>query len=225
MRSTPASEIVASPHSTTPLLSARSRRSEIAACRSCPMRTLIVRRPKRQIGEAAGCPWPVKLVVETRRTGEIPQRVNDREKTVLPVSRDQIGAVPNHFVRPAMNCRRLDVQRCGRARRGGQEPTAVDDAADDCLADVLPDAMLHLPTQKEGPSRGRRFDLRLSAGIRVARQARLETIMTPEDLDPPFARPIDALERLPQRLAMLYKCGRHAVVVGKHRSVAAPCGS
>ena len=83
-----------------------------------------------------------------------------------------------------------------------------------------PDAMLHLPTQKEGPSRGRRFDLRLSAGIRVARQARLETIMTPEDLDPPFARPIDALERLLQRLAMLYECGRHAVVVGKHRSEA-----
>src|SRR5262249_5884068 len=95
-----------------------------------------------------------------------------------------------------------------------------DDAADDCLADILPDAMLHLPTQKEGPSRGRRFDLRLSAGIRVAHQARLETIMTPEDLDPPFARPIDALERLPQRLAMLYECGRHAVVVGKHRSEA-----
>src|SRR6516225_1656743 len=44
--------------------------------------------------------------------------------------------------------------------------------------------------------------------------------MTPEDLDPPFARPIDALERLPQRLAMLYECGRHAAFVGKHRSEA-----
>src|SRR5262249_62101544 len=103
-----------------------------------------------------------------------------------------------------MNCRRLDVQRCGRARRGGQEPTAVHDAADDCLADVLPDAMLHLPTQKEGPSRGRRFDLRLSAGIRIARQARLEAIMTPEDLDPPFARPITAIERFLKRLDVIY---------------------
>src|SRR5262249_51800586 len=74
--------------------------------------------------------------------------------------------------------------------------------------------------RKKAPPGGRRFDLRLSAGTRVSRQARLETIMTPEDLDPPFARPIDALERLPQRLAMLYECGRHAAFVGKHRSEA-----
>src|SRR5262245_63295475 len=102
------------------------------------------------MGEAARCPRPVELVIESRPRGDVPQPVNDGKESVLLLARHQERAVANHLVRAAMDCRRLDTQSRSGAGGGGKEPTAFDDAADNRVADVLRGPMFHLPTHKEG---------------------------------------------------------------------------
>ena len=67
---------------------------------------------------------------------------------------------------------------------------------------------------KEGPSCGRRVDLRRAStnAVRVLAQVRVENILITKDLDAPFARSVDAVERLPQRVAMHCQRCCHAVV-------------
>src|SRR5262245_17697341 len=172
------------------------------------------------MGEAARCPGPVELVIESRPGGGVLQRVNDGKESVLLLARHQERAVANDLVRAAMDCRRLDAQSRGGAGGGGKEPTAFDDATDNRVADVLCSPMFHLPPHEEGPSCGRRVDLRRADAnaVRVLTQMREENILITKDLDAPFAGSVDAVERLPQRVAMHCQRRRHAIVVRKHRS-------
>src|SRR5262245_33323561 len=123
------------------------------------------------MGEAARCPRPVELVIESRAGRGVPQPVNDRKKPVLLLSSHQERAVPDHLVRAAMNCRWLDAQCRGRASRGRKQPASLDNAADDRVVHVLRSPMFLSPARKKGPPRTRRVDLGwVDADIRVLAQ-------------------------------------------------------